>query len=513
MARYKFTQRPTRRLLFFSATAILLLSTGFPAAASTISVEPNFVDFGRVAIGDSSSETIAVVNTGDGLLSITQIEFTFNQFDSFTWNGNIVDPLVPGERRPIRVTFTAQDFSFSFADMWIHSDATNASQYYVQLIGEGNYDVDPCVPLLRCTGGVLAFPDLNSNGSSEIGVALPGSSTVVIRDGSEIWDDSTDKPISEISFGEFEAHDLLVLPDLDTSSAPEIASLNELTSGHVRVQIRDSLSGDLVSNLWYGLQYASLAMAMVPDYSGNGLPEIAVLGSEASTDAVRVQIRDTAGGFLDNVFLGAQSIAKDLVSVTDTSGNGVPELGILGVVKDSDQVRMQMWDAKTSDHLTNVWFAKVYKPKATITIPDINTNGSDEIVAMGVDPATQNIRVQARDSKSQATHYNIWLGKVNRAVDLVRVNDINGNGFDDLAILLETPVGTGRVRIHDGLNGEFIRNLFYTVVENPAGLAVMPDYSGNGFDELAVLGENTGVRHVQILDTSTGTQVNRIDFP
>ena len=59
----------------------------------------------------------------------------------------------------------------------------------------------------------------------------------------------------------------------------------------------------------------------------------------------------------------------------------------------------------------------------------------------------------------------------------------------------------------------FIRNLFYSVVEDPVGLAVMPDYSGNGFEELAALGKNAGTRHVQILDTSSGSQVNRIDFP
>ena len=92
MARYDYPRRSTRNFLSFLAAVILLLATALPSAASTISVEPNFVDFGRVAIGDSSSQTIAVVNIGDGLLSITQIEFTFNQFDSFTWNGNIVDP-------------------------------------------------------------------------------------------------------------------------------------------------------------------------------------------------------------------------------------------------------------------------------------------------------------------------------------------------------------------------------------------------------------------------------------
>ena len=255
-------------------------------------------------------------------------------------------------------------------------------------------------------------------------------------------------------------------------------------------------------------------MAVVPDYSGNGFPEVAVLGSEAGTDAVRVQLRDSSSNtFVDNVFLGTQSIAKDVVSLTDTSGNGIPEMGILGVLKANDQVRMQIWDADTATFQSNVWFAKVYQPHSTITMPDINSNGSDEIVAMGVDPVTQNIRVQVRDSDTTATHYNIWLGAVNEAVDIALINDINSDGVEDLAVLLKTPGGTGRVRVQSGSDGAFIRNLFYSVVENPVGLAVMPDYSGNGFDELAALGESASVRHVQILDTSSGSQVNRIDFP
>jgi len=83
-------------------------------------------------------------------------------------------------------------------------------------------------------------------------------------------------------------------------------------------------------------------MTVVPDYNSSGFPEVAVLGSQAGTDAVRVQVRDSdTGGFLDNVFLGTQSIASDLVSVTDTSGNGIPEMGILGGLKANDHVRMQ----------------------------------------------------------------------------------------------------------------------------------------------------------------------------
>jgi len=355
---------------------------------------------------------------------------------------------------------------------------------------------------------VIGLPNVGGSASPDVGVIVEGSVRVHIRDG------STDALITDIDFGTDTVLQMELLPDIDASGNPEVALLTVQPDGQVVVQIRDSVTGLVVKRLFYGLAYEAVAMDVVADYSGNGAPEIAVAGSEPGTDAVRVQLRDSlTNAFVDNVFLGTQSLVKDVVSVTDTSGNGVPELGILGVLKANDQVRMQVWDADTAAFQTNVWFGKVYQPQSTIVMPDINGNGSDEVVAVGVDPATQNIRVQVRDSDSVITHYNIWLGAVNTAVDIATINDINGNGGVDLAVLLETPGGTGRVRVQDGKTGAFIRNLFYTVVESPVGLAVLPDYSGNGFEELAVLGMSGGVRHVQILDTSSGAQANRIDFP
>jgi hypothetical protein len=359
---------------------------------------------------------------------------------------------------------------------------------------------------------LVPIPDINSSGTPEAGVLrLDASNDTYVLD---IRDGDTDELLNSINFGKDRAFDIAVLADIDSSGNPEIGVLNQQAAGDIRVQIRDSVSGNIVSNLWYQNQHQPVSMAVVPDYNGSGFPEVAVLGSEAGTDAVRVQIRESSNNaFVDNIFLGTQSIAMDLVSLNDTSGNGIPEMGILGVLKGNNQVRSQIWDADTATFQSNVWFGNVYQPHSMTTMPDINMNGSDEIVALGVDPATQNIRVQVRDSDTTATFYNIWLGAVNEAVDIKLINDINSDGVSDLAVLLKTPDGTGRVRVQSGANGAFIRNLFYSVVENPVGLAVMPDYSGNGFEELAVLGESAGVRHVQILDTSSGSQVNRIDFP
>jgi hypothetical protein len=359
----------------------------------------------------------------------------------------------------------------------------------------------------------LAVPNFvalsNTGDESAPDLAITGAGGV----GVQVRDGSSDELISDLDFGTDSIIQMEVLPDIDASGGVEIAALQQLASGQARVQIRDALSGRLVRNLYYGANYSPVTMRVIDDYSANGAPEIAVMGSDA-TDAIRVQVQDAdTGSILDNVFLGNQGIGQDFVAISDNSGNGMPEVGILSVLKGNDQVRMQVWDAVDATFQTNVWFGKVYQPRNLITMPDINANNAAEIVAVGVDPATQNIRVQVRDSASAATHYNIWLGNTNEVVDVALINDINGNGYPELAVLLQTPDGTGRVRVQDGLNGAFIRNLFYTAVSSPAGLAVMPDYSSNGYEELAVIGENAGMRHVQILDSSSGSQINRINFP
>ena len=41
----------------------------------------------------------------------------------------------------------------------------------------------------------------------------------------------------------------------NSSGNPEIGILNQQTSGHVRVQIRDSVTGNIVTNLWYQDQH------------------------------------------------------------------------------------------------------------------------------------------------------------------------------------------------------------------------------------------------------------------
>jgi hypothetical protein len=365
--------------------------------------------------------------------------------------------------------------------------------------------------------------DLNGNGAPEL-------ATIVVDDidpNVHIRDGATGELIADIAFNTEISFDLEVLPDISGNGAPEIAvfgaQLNTL-GRNIQVQIRDSETGLIVQRIWDSNSYEAISMATIPDYSGgfgeppNDAPEIAILSRHIDDEFHKVSIRDSLTfNTIDNVFTGPKAVGHDLVVLNDTSGNEIPEIGVLGVLKDNDQVRVQALDAESGSVLTNIFLGGVYQPRALMIMPDINGNATDEIVALGVDPATQNVRIQVRDSlntkKAKRVLYNIWLGNANEAIALELVEDINGNGFADIAVLLKTPDGVGRVRVQDGGDGEFIRNLFFSGVEEPTDLTAVEDYDGNGFGELAVLGEKNGIRHVQVLDSSTGTQLNQIDFP
>lgn len=443
------------------------------------------VDFARVLIDGNE---VFRIDADDP--SCSTIPYRIEMVDLATASGG---PYNDGDLHQLRVEGEVYGTD-NFASNFLFDD--------FDLVGPDSAKASHCELL-----SIVNVSDISSNGAPDIALLVPGSRNYLrVRDG--LGNDL----LKSVAIGDDPIVDLAEIADINASGDPEVAFLEEQASGQTRVRIVDSGTGEIVKNLWYGMQYDPISMQIVPDYDASGTPEVAVMGADA-TDAIRIQVRDAlSNDFLDNIYLGSQGLGQDFLALADTSGNTAPEMGILSVLKGNDQVRMQLWDAASASFLTNVWFGKVYQPYKQIAIPDINSNGSDEIASIGVDALTQNIRVQVRDSASAAILRSIWLGNVNKAKDIAVINDINDNGIPDLAILLETPAGTGRVRIQDPLSGAFVRNLFYDGISDPTTLAVVSDYNASGYDELAVVGMKNGTPHVLINDTFTNDQVNQLNF-
>jgi hypothetical protein len=157
----------------------------------------------------------------------------------------------------------------------------------------------------------------------------------------EIRDSLTGNLIRNIGFGTNGGQpvQLIVVPDVDGNAAPELAVLRKAST---RVVIKDAQTGTMVSAISYGEAYTPLKLAVIPDFSGNGVPELALLQAHPADDKVRIAIYDIATRqWLGATYFGFTATVRpdDLAVIPDMNGNGVSEVVRLGVqVNDSAAV-------------------------------------------------------------------------------------------------------------------------------------------------------------------------------
>ena len=371
---------------------------------------------------------------------------------------------------------------------------------------------------------IASVTDVNGNAQPEVAALVfdPVNHTnrVILRDG------NTDALVNNINVGSDPVADIAAVAsssgaptvfgeapsDIDGNGVDDIVVLSRRPSGQIRVRFRDSGTGAVTSTVFFGAGYSGIDLAVVPDLSGNGQPELAVLG-ESDTGVTRVQVRDAVtGAAVSTIFLGTTSRPHSLHVLPDISGNGLHEIATVGTVRATGQVRARVQDIDSKAFLRNIFFGTAYRPVAFTVVPDVNGNGSSELAQLGV-RADGGARLLLKDSLTAAPVTIVFLGATNSPVDLVVIPDTNANGFADVAVLLRRVNGTGSARIYDSSSGDFLRNVFFGQIRNPADIQVSPDMDGNGFSELLVIGDGGEASRVQIRDSSSGAQVNNVDFP
>ncbi len=145
-----------------AATATYLLSTG----ATSLS-------FGNVLVGASSSQTVALSNTGNSTVMISQITTTGSGFTA----GGITLPLslAAGQSASLSVSFAPTATGSAAGAVSIVSNATN-SPATISLSGAG------VQPQIAVTPGSLSFGNVTTGTSSSqaVSVSNPGSATLTI---------------------------------------------------------------------------------------------------------------------------------------------------------------------------------------------------------------------------------------------------------------------------------------------------------------------------------------------
>ncbi len=204
----------------------------------------------------------------------------------------------------------------------------------------------------------------------------------------EIRDAVTGDLINNLWFApRFEPRQAITLPDLNGNGSAEVGVVLTKADEPDRVVIHDSLTDEKVSVLmpWAPQHGFDLLQALpVPDADGNPTAKVALLLHEAASGKTLVRVTDA----LTNAQLAmVRGFNPDfepvkLVLVSDLNGNGSEEYALLAREPDTGQVKASIRDGASNEAINTVWFDKACTPLDMVSIDDINANGAQELVLL-----------------------------------------------------------------------------------------------------------------------------------
>jgi hypothetical protein len=103
--------------------------------------------------------------------------------------------------------------------------------------------------------------------------------------------------------------------------------------------------------------FTPVKLVAVSDLTGDGIEEYAVLGRNAGTGQVAVEIRDGRSSKLaERIWYNTDCTPLDLASIADVNGNGAEELVMLGRCGADGKLRAFVKDAMTGALLRRLYF-------------------------------------------------------------------------------------------------------------------------------------------------------------
>ncbi len=361
---------------------------------------------------------------------------------------------------------------------------------------------------------LLTLPDVNANGTPELAVLkqnpTTGANHVYVKDG------ETGALVRKVVFRE----GLIPrgLAAIDDQGACNLAFLGKSqTTGAIRVYIKAALTGRLVNSFLLDGDYRPRAMVALPDVNGNGVSELAVLGTHTSTGQMEVQVLDAqTGNRINNVLFTKGLAPKGLTVLPDLDGNGKAELGVLGVNATSGGVSVEIRDSVKGTLLRRIPFSSAYAPRMLVTVPAVSGAGIPGVAVLQVDWTARKFLVQVKNARTGAMVRNTRFDDACTPRSLAALPSINENGASELALLsANDDLSRVMAEVKDAVSGALVKPVRFAAGQAPQSVTVLPDTDQNGAPDLAALMvyKNTGRMRIRIKDALTGRYLRTINIP
>jgi hypothetical protein len=324
---------------------------------------------------------------------------------------------------------------------------------------------------------------------------------------SHVFAGSSTTPESRVSLttGSVRAH--LMVEDLNANGIEDVVSLEITAQGWVEAKVKDGSTGELLMRMPFEGAYQPLFMRSVPGGTGSGGTALAVLGINAD-GRPRAQVRDVlTGELVSRVFFDAafQPFAFEVIG--DIDDNGHPELAVVGV-DETGRVRAQVKDILTGRAVSLVWFDRNFLPSQAVAI-DTDGNGHADALAVLGETEAGMIRAQVKDVRTGAPLGLVRFESGWVPQKLVVLPDLDGGGTPELGVLQRDAEGRVRVQVKDAVNGQPVSLVPFPRTHAPRDLVVVSAASPTSSPGLVYLGEGpVGTYLLQLRDAKSGQLIS-----
>jgi len=303
------------------------------------------------------------------------------------------------------------------------------------------------------------------------------------------------------------------LPDLNGNGRPEIAVMRGAEDGSWPVQVFDTDTGERLARFpAFGKFWTGRALAHLK-YEGRS--ELVALGVKRNGTA-RVAFFDAATGRERERFdvLDPRWSVIDLAVVPKLSAAGRPAVAVLGQ-KPNGTIVAEVWRADERQRLRKTrFFDAEWTPRAMLAINDIDGDGGHELAVLAEHPDGRIATLIKTARGGFKLRKDLYFDESWRFRDFADLGDANGRGDDELAVLAQRRDGRHSVVVRNAGSGRELAAVSFPG-NGWSALAVrgLPDVDGSGNRELAVLMQRDNGRiRIQTRDSIAGTQVGIVKY-
>lgn len=307
--------------------------------------------------------------------------------------------------------------------------------------GNGVIDSEESLDSLRVIRFVTNVNDLDSDGIEDIVVVYQALNGEITANTVNV---ASQQVIRNLKFpGEYSEFTVHSFPDMNSNGSHEIGVFGIIEDGETntgirsRLMIKDAKTGETVQNYAWPGNWTNVSLVKLRDLNEDGIPEIGMQGLFYIGDRPQLLLKDGATGTAMHKYSFPSLMDNPkYVALSDMNGDGVSEIGLMGRLKANNKIQVKVVSGvDANDKLRAYNFGNDWEDEAWMNLPDIDFDGNEDFALYGRRKESNQVQLFSKSGVSQAGTLGIFSWPTDYVThEFVKIPDANADGVREVAV-------------------------------------------------------------------------------